>query len=564
MATCCHRVSDTEARLIAIDSLVCNQPDSALSLLADINGDSLRGEERAYHALLTVQALYKADIPATSDTLIRRAWDYYRDHGSYDRRIRAMLYSGTVQEELGHPDSAMRWYKRTELESRPDDHYYRGYPSMKMGILYQQNYSLKQAIRHYREALANADSSMNNIAVFCIQQLAQLYLKDNLDSAKIFINQIDRYVQTTNDSSYMFANIFNKSMMWFYNEKYDSAKYYSLSAISLFNERAPYTTWYQLVISCLKLDAIDSADYYFSRMPNPTCLKDSMFYYEILQELNKSHGKWENALKYEKQSNNLSDEVLLNENDLALLQAEHQAQLEYESQRNRSKYLIIALIVMAVSLVILSLLFYRRKNKMRKHAEEQIVWLNNKFSEANTKIEELQNEKESLISHVEKMESQLVLSHKKNDKLKSIQTDAELMKMVNVQFKVAFQNCIQRLGEFASDYYERGEKATSFISQFKTEFDTCWKSGDFWTAMENHINASRNNAISKIKDAHPNISISELRLIMLIMLDFDPMAIAICMGYKNTSVLYSMKNKLKRKLDHHNHKTLEEYLASFT
>ena len=436
LATCCHRVSDTEARLIAIDSLVCDQPDSALSLLADINGDSLRGEERAYHALLTVQALYKADIPATSDTLIRRAWDYYRDHGSYDRRIRAMLYSGTVQEELGHPDSAMRWYKRTELESRPDDHYYRGYPSMKMGILYQQSYSFKQAIRHYREALDNADSLMNNIAVYCAQQLSQLYLEDNLDSAKIFINQIARYVQASNDSVYMLSNIVAKGMMWAQNEKYDSVKYYSLSAISLFNERAPYTTWRDLVLSYLKLNAIDSADYYFSRMPNPTSLKDSVFYYEILQELNKSHGKWENALKYEKQSNNLSDEVVLNENDLALLQAEHQAQLEYESQRNRSPYLMIAIVAILLVVLLLLVIKIRERNKSEiRQLQRFIDELQSKVSvdgensthrDSDTVADSQPQVSESMLDSLREMLVYIQKSSKKDDMkgaMKAVMTD---------------------------------------------------------------------------------------------------------------------------------------------
>ena len=81
-------------------------------------------------------------------------------------------------------------------------------------------------------------------------------------------------------------------------------------------------------------------------------------------------------------------------------------------------------------------------------------------------------------------------------------------------------------------------------------------------AMESHINSSRNDAIRRIKDAHPEISISELRLLMLIILNFDPMAITICMGYKNINVLYSMKNKLKNKLKT-GKKSLEEYLETY-
>ena len=559
---CCNRYGEAEARLVAIDSLVCDQPDSALSLLADINGDSLPTDLQAYHSLLTVQALYKAYIPATSDTLIRRAWDYYRDHGPYDRRIRAMLYMGTVAEELGHPDSAMRWYKRTELESRPDDHHYRTFSQMVMGILYQHFHTHKYAIKHYREAISNTDSSTKNISLYCTQQLAQIYLMENIDSAKFFINQVSQYVKGANDSTYMLANMLNKSMMWFYNEEYDSAKLTTLAAIELFNDKVPYTNWSQLVMSCSKLDELDSAEYYFSRMPSPATPKDSIFYYEILQTLNKGHGKWKDALKYEKQSNNILDKVLLNERGDALIQVENQVQIEHESRIGNNRYLILALTVLLVLSSISVFVIIRRKRKTEEFAEEQVLWLKGQFDEAKTRIEDLQNKNTELLDHVSTLQSELILSNQDIERLKSTLSDAELMKLVNVQFKVAFQKCIQRLGDIATEYYEHGDEATCFIGRFKSEFDTCWKSQNFWTAMENHINASRNNAIRKIKDTHPEIAIYELHLVMLVMLDFDPMAIAICLGYKNTSVLYSMKNKLKKKLKTDS-KTLEEYLETF-
>ncbi len=109
-----------ERRLVAIDSLIASRPDSALALLARVDTAALAEPDRAYHALLTVVALYKAYIPATSDSLIARAWRYYEHGGPYDRRVRAMIHQGTVAEELGHPEQAMRWYKQAEAFARPD------------------------------------------------------------------------------------------------------------------------------------------------------------------------------------------------------------------------------------------------------------------------------------------------------------------------------------------------------------------------------------------------------------------------------------------------------------
>ena len=563
--SCRRSPGGTEARLVAIDSLITAKPDSALALLADINADSLPADLRAYHDVLTTQALYKAYIPATTDTLIARAWSYYRDHGPYDRRIRAMLYSGTTAEELGRPDSAMRWYKRTELESRPDDHYHRGYALMSMGLIYQRSFETKQAINKYLSALSCMDSSQIKRWAYCTQQLAQLYLLSNSDSARIFIDQISQYVQETGDSIYMLANWSNKSMMWFYNEQYDSARNAALAAITSFDERAPYTCWYQLVISYSKLNKPDSARFYFSRIPPAATIKDSIYYYEMLHVLSRHEGKWKDALQYKKISDNISDEVLTDEAGNSLLDAEYKALEEFNlaSQDQSIPWWPFGIIILILIPFIVWIRFNRQIRQAEKHAEEQITWLTTQFTEAQFKIEDLENEKHSLLQRVSEVQSELHQTHKEIYRLKTIQEDADILKVVNAQFKQAFHNCFQRLGDIAANYYEHGENGSMFIKQFKTEFESCWKSQDFWMAMENHINASRCEAMRRLKDSHTDLTVSDLRLVMLTILHFEPMAILICMNYKKIDVVYSMRNKLKKKLKC-GAISLEEYLETFT
>ncbi|MBO7609797.1 MAG: hypothetical protein J6S96_06315, partial [Muribaculaceae bacterium] len=100
------------------------------------------------------------------------------------------------------------------------------------------------------------------------------------------------------------------------------------------------------------------------RMPNPATLKDSIFYFEILQELNKNQGNYEYALKYEKQSNNLSDDIISNEKGNALIQIEHQVQIEHETQHNKSSYYILTLVVILTFFCIYAFIINSRKHKM--------------------------------------------------------------------------------------------------------------------------------------------------------------------------------------------------------
>ena len=78
----CSGQQNYDNRLTAADSLIKLDVDSALTLLEAINPASLGSEaDQAYHALLLTEARYKCYIPATSDSAVNLALDYYEQHG---------------------------------------------------------------------------------------------------------------------------------------------------------------------------------------------------------------------------------------------------------------------------------------------------------------------------------------------------------------------------------------------------------------------------------------------------------------------------------------------------
>ena len=205
---CRPSTSDAERRLIALDSLIATAPDSALTLLAATDTATLSEPEHAYLALLLTQAMYKAYVPATSDSLISRAWRYYEHSGPYDRCVRARLYQGTVAEELGHLEQAMRWYKQAEDYARPDDHYNRGYALMSMGLLYQNEaMAIDEAIDSYRKAFFHLRSSGDDLkALYCKSQIARLFMTVNLDSAEVFMSEASDLAVHLKDSTQFYEN----------------------------------------------------------------------------------------------------------------------------------------------------------------------------------------------------------------------------------------------------------------------------------------------------------------------------------------------------------------------
>ena len=98
------------------------------------------------------------------------------------------------------------------------------------------------------------------------------------------------------------------------------------------------------------------------------------------------------------------------------------------------------------------------------------------------------------------------------------------------------------------------------MNQFSAQFLNMWTNDNVWQQIENQINKTHESFVAHFLDLHPNTSNEELRLIMLTMLRFNPMAISICLGYKSQNVVYAMKSKLKKKLGINC--SIEEYIQT--
>ena len=560
--SCRRSPGGTEARLVAIDSLITAKPDSALSLLADINADSLPADLRAYHDVLTTQALYKAYIPATTDTLIARAWSYYRDHGPYDRRIRAMLYSGTTAEELGHPDSAMRWYKRTELESRPDDHYHRAYAQECMGILYQKNFETRYAIDKYRSAtelwLVEKDT-INYL--FCCQQLSQLYQKEEVkhrDSAFYYINIVKRVADEKNDSVYKTLAATTLAFRLYFDSCYVRTKNILVLAIRDYEPYVPTESWYYLSQCFCKLGMSDSAEQF---LLTPTSTLDSAMYYHAKALICSSKGAWRDAHRYEVLSDSMSENMYLRAHNTPSLRT-HEKDIEKEFSvyvaKKTNQSIINYLFYAIAAIIILAFVVVIRNIVIRKKTEhglmEQMEWLEKHYKNA---IIELQNKKETeLLSAQEQLNQQII----ENNKLQILRNDAEFIKNLYARLYIAFEQNIQPLGKLASDYYQNEKNAVTFMKRFSSHFTKLWDNNDMWNQIKEHINNTHNNCILKFQELYPKLSQEELHLVMLTALNFNAMAIAICLGYKSQNVVYSMRSKLKKKLKINC--SIEEYIQN--
>ena len=278
---CRPTTSDAERRLIALDSLIATAPDSALTQLSATDTATLSEPERAYHALLLTQAMYKAYVPATSDSLIGRAWRYYEHSGPYDRRVRALLYQGTVAEELGHLEKAMHWYKQAEDYARPDDHYNRAYILMRQGTLYQFQYtSTELAIEKYKKSLSlfmlcNHKSYQTK----CLTNLGMMYRLINVDSAVWYSHQAIKMSLEIGDSATYFSNIESLAGLYQDNKDWQNTKYYAMMVVNHGMNKNLHSCYYYAAQAYLHLGNMDSAYAVFRLAPEPATVRDSILFF---------------------------------------------------------------------------------------------------------------------------------------------------------------------------------------------------------------------------------------------------------------------------------------------
>ena len=120
------------SRLDEAEALLQNKPDSALTILQQLKSEGSQAEQARY-ALLYSEALDKNHIKATNDSLIRRAWEYYKHHPKDLRRqCKTLYYWGKVKLRAGDKPGALRLYLKVEEKLKDTNEPYYA------GLLYSQ------------------------------------------------------------------------------------------------------------------------------------------------------------------------------------------------------------------------------------------------------------------------------------------------------------------------------------------------------------------------------------------------------------------------------------------
>ena len=526
-----------DGRLLAADSLIAQGcSDSALALLEALPTAALTTDgDRAYHGLLLAQARYKSYVTATSDSDINRALTYYRTHSDEREKLtRAYIYKGAVMEELGHPDSAMLYYKHAEATAAPDDYFNQGYSKMRMGALYSTYYTLDgKDIEKYEEALdCFKYCNDTNYILMCMNNLGCLYRMSDCQESESIFQQAAHIARTANDTNGIVMISHSMIVLYHYYQQYDKA-WEQIHIINSLNTETDDNSLYFCIANVFsRLGQIDSALYYIRRAQqvegnDPL---SRLYYFESLSEVALAENDSVMYHKYLYEANQIADSLKSNATKIHILNTESFFDKETKIQDNyklrSAKQMMLAIAIIAILSFMSFVMFYYK----RKHYYDEL-------------ISEIKRDSECQLYDFATLQHRIDELQIKDAQLKDfIMSHTSLMREI-------IEAC----------YHEPRNKFANEVKQIiKYQEDN----KDNWAKLYDYIDIEYNDIIKKTKIDYPHLNEKDLLLLALSCLGYSCAQIAIIMGYANATCISGNRQRLAKKMGLNC--TLSEYIAQIS
>lgn len=573
---CGGRGVDRDRRLVAADSLMMSRPDSALTLVEALCRDSLRGEgDRAYRDLLLTQARYRCYVTATSDSDINRALDYYRRHdGERDKLTRAYLYKGAVMEELGHPDSAMLYYKHAAATAAPDDYFNLGYANLRIAELYQYHFTndsavvarLKRASRHFA---ALKDTAFLVITTGTQGEFTKILGKD---SSRIYLNAAIALAQKI-DSKKGLQYQSKLSGTYFYDGDYVQAKNLAMDIFKNGREYCDESQFYYYAArSFIRLGDLDSARWLISMIPPPSGAVDSMNHYQTLAELADATSRHRQYVQYSETAKRIASRILesnrnsgLQRTELAWDANEQGRQMRGVANRRVLLSIVLSLLAIAAVLAVSARLLRSRATRYRHEMNKARVELETLLASNEADARRLDAERKHYKDLLAAQEGKLEEAGKINRELRSRLSGTGEQASEIVKHRLSAINGLYREIKVKTVAEDGSKRVMPLMSVLKEMLGNKWTvqslaSESFWNELRLSVDEEFPGLVSRVKRNHPDLTEKESRLFLLMCADLPNPVIKLCMSYKNDTTASKNKGKLIQKICPG--QTLQEFIQS--
>lgn len=539
----------TAAKLQLADSLMASRPDSALAVLRAIKpADISTDKQRAHYAILRTKAQYKNYIPFTSDSLINIAVDYYSSSADKNQYAQAILYKGSVLQDMKMQRLALDWLKQAETLIDSTDYLTLGLINTRIGEIYKNVFDpgsedilrYKNALKYYKLAGHKEFESSS------LSSIGQLYILENYDSSHYYINQA---IDINRAQKKHQSTLYNLSLLsLLYNEqgKYNDAKQTALFIINNKTERDNTRTAYaELIKAYTKLGMVDSAKYFLKQYPNPITDADNVCYYLTLEYIAIAQNDYKSAYQYSTIATAMADSIIRlgREQDIYSIEtqfeirAANQKATELKSHITVQNY-IITISFLVVIILVMALVFLRKRKKLIN--EQQM-----RFTEqlqADFKLQQA-NAQSVLDSNMDVIAS---LN-------KTIEERAELENSL----RSMVEDRVTMVRKLITLRCENNDAPEKFIQKFTKTISVGKKSKADQDKIVDIANKLNNGIIDYLAHRYPRLNERDKLLLSLICLQFTPAETYIFLNTATPNAVYVLRSRLCIKLDT---KSLENFV----
>ena len=202
--------------LIDIDTLLNQQPDSALYVLKHIDASDLhRTKDKAYYSLLLSAALDKNYIDVTNDSLINIASEFYSHRGTRYNRMRSYYYQGIIRKNDENYPAAIVSLEKAEQEAKAlNEMRYLGLIYRNMGSIFNSTNNFVESTKYKKAAISCFNENNDSIyALHTAYSLAVSYMNSaegsnnspDLDSCLFYIRRVQ--ANAPNETLHAYSNI---------------------------------------------------------------------------------------------------------------------------------------------------------------------------------------------------------------------------------------------------------------------------------------------------------------------------------------------------------------------
>lgn len=583
----CTKRQTTELlpELTRAESLMYDHPDSALSLLENMNSPSSSNKlQNATWSLLLVQARDKNYIKHTSDSLINVAYDYFMKQEDPNRKALVLNYKGRVNEDLGEVEKATEFYLRAADEMKKTEDYRLGYLiHSNLGMIYAYRGLNQEGLLAFQEAYELAEQSQDSFYIaFSLIHLGRIYGNmEQWDKSILSYKQAIDVSEQVNDKKSLGAALSELGGIYRAIGKYEMALTFLKRAENekLDNKRTILQTYLVLGDTYRYLNKYDSASFYLNKVLVTNNMYTKRSAYQYLYFIQKDMHNYEKAIEYNENYWQCRDSV--DQINRSHIVAEIQAKYDHEKLKNekitleleksqllKSSLLILSLLLLVI--VVLVYIYQRRLLTRERTIQEDKALLRQYTKQLNEngmtirkneeRIEELSGEISNhtgLEDSIKEQSSEIESLHNQNNSLqeanKSLQENIDKFTQ-SLQQKDSELEDYKKLSKENICLRDREKllcdqliKQTTLLKELRLSPKYIKTQGE-WESIIEAVDILYDNYTVRLREQFLSLTESDLQICCLIKLHLNNSTIATLTGISPASVT-KRKQRMKERMD---------------